>query len=209
ERYDGKGYPKGVKGKNIPLGARLVAVANAFDVMITSQPYHAALTVDEAINELLKHSGTQFCPQAVETFVAALKEDFIQLVADKDETANGEKETAHPEEGGDTGETTGKDIQEIADDIFAEDVQLLIPSVTSAEQVSHFKECLKRVSELKIGMVGWSEDEGHSIAVSIKQPVPLIKILQEIPAVRRVEEKDGNIVVTLDTTDTLPRQPPR
>jgi putative nucleotidyltransferase with HDIG domain len=73
ERYDGTGYPKKLKGEAIPIGARLVAVANAFDTITTDHSYRAALSVDEALKELLDDTGTQFCPKAIEAFVAAYK----------------------------------------------------------------------------------------------------------------------------------------
>ncbi len=73
ERYDGTGYPKKLKGDAIPIGARLVAVANAFDTMTTDNPYRAALSVEEAMRELIDGTGTQFCPKAVEAFVSAFK----------------------------------------------------------------------------------------------------------------------------------------
>ena len=75
ERFDGKGYPEGLQGEDIPIGARLVAVADAFDTMVTDHSYRAALTVNEAVNELIAGSGTQFCPLAVETFMSAFKEE--------------------------------------------------------------------------------------------------------------------------------------
>jgi len=73
ERYDGKGYPDGLKGEAIPKGARLLAVADAFDTMTTNRPYHAALTSNFAIEELYRFSGTQFCPAAVEAFVSGFR----------------------------------------------------------------------------------------------------------------------------------------
>jgi|GEM_PF-897911 len=73
ERYDGTGYPKKLKGDEIPIGARLVAVANAFDTMTTNNPYRAAKSKDEAIKELIDNTAMQFCPKAVEAFVAAFK----------------------------------------------------------------------------------------------------------------------------------------
>ena len=69
ERWDGKGYPDGLKGEAIPMGARLLAVADAFDSITTDRPYHAALTISFAIDELHRFSGTQFCPVAVEAFI--------------------------------------------------------------------------------------------------------------------------------------------
>ena len=73
ERYDGKGYPEGLKGKEIPIGARLIAVADAFDTMITNRSYRPALTLDYSIGELRACAGTQFCPTAVEAFIASLR----------------------------------------------------------------------------------------------------------------------------------------
>ncbi len=73
ERYDGTGYPKKLKGDEIPIGARLVTVANAFDTMTTDNPYRAALSIDQAMRELINGTGTQFCPKAVEAFVSAYK----------------------------------------------------------------------------------------------------------------------------------------
>lgn len=70
ERYDGGGYPNGVSGENIPLGARLIAIADAFDTMTTDRAYRAAFSVDKAIKELVRHSGTQFCPIALEAFIS-------------------------------------------------------------------------------------------------------------------------------------------
>jgi putative nucleotidyltransferase with HDIG domain len=73
ERYDGKGYPEGLAGKDIPIGARLIAIADAFDTMTTDRAYRPLPGIDYAINELYRCSGTQFCPVAVEAFVSGLK----------------------------------------------------------------------------------------------------------------------------------------
>ena len=70
EKYDGSGYPDGLKGQAIPIGARLIAVADAFDFLTTNHAHRAALSVKEAIVELKKCSGTQFCPVAVKAFLA-------------------------------------------------------------------------------------------------------------------------------------------
>ncbi len=72
ERYDGQGYPAGLKGEDIPLGARLIGVANAFDSMTIERPYRPALTIEQSIKELKKGSGTQFCPEAVKALISGL-----------------------------------------------------------------------------------------------------------------------------------------
>ena len=65
ERFDGTGYPDRLKGDEIPLGARIIHVADALDSMLTTRIYRAARPPDEAIMELRRASGTQFCPRCV------------------------------------------------------------------------------------------------------------------------------------------------
>ena len=80
ERYDGDpdatypGYPGGLTGESIPLGARIVAVVDAFDAMTTDRPYRAALSVERAIAVLHKERGRQFDPRVVDTFLQVLAE---------------------------------------------------------------------------------------------------------------------------------------
>jgi HD-GYP domain-containing protein (c-di-GMP phosphodiesterase class II) len=78
ERYDGKGYPDGLRGDEIPLGARVVAVADAFDAMTSPRPYRPALDRAVAINELVRCCNSQFDSELVEVFVK-LVEDGAQL----------------------------------------------------------------------------------------------------------------------------------
>ncbi len=72
ERYDGAGYPDGLKGNDIPLGARLLAVADAFDSMTSSRAYRKAMRPEDALRELQMSVGTQFCPVAVEALASGL-----------------------------------------------------------------------------------------------------------------------------------------
>lgn len=74
EWYNGKGYPDGLSGENIPLGARILAVADAYDAMKSDRPYRKALTEETAIRELKQGSGTQFEPKLVEVFLEILKQ---------------------------------------------------------------------------------------------------------------------------------------
>jgi diguanylate cyclase (GGDEF)-like protein len=68
ERYNGGGYPHGLRGNEIPLGARIVAVADAYHAMVHERPYKDALTHEEALAELRRHGGTQFDPNVVDLF---------------------------------------------------------------------------------------------------------------------------------------------
>ncbi len=73
ERYDGKGYPSGLKGREIPIGARILAVVDAFTAMTAHRPYRSrSLTRDEAIHELHRNVGTQFDPEVVELFTSVV-----------------------------------------------------------------------------------------------------------------------------------------
>lgn len=76
ERYDGDGYLDGLEGERIPLGARILAVADAFEAMTSERPYRKALTPDEALAELRRSSGTQFDPQIVDVFCKIVEGGF-------------------------------------------------------------------------------------------------------------------------------------
>jgi hypothetical protein len=72
ERYDGTGYPDGIGGESIPLEARIVAVCDAYDAMVSDRPYRRAMSREWAIDELFASAGTQFDPQVVQAFVDEL-----------------------------------------------------------------------------------------------------------------------------------------
>lgn len=65
ERFDGKGYPEGLAGESIPIGARIFSAADAFDAMTADRHYRRALSLDEAMSELRRNSGTQFDPEVI------------------------------------------------------------------------------------------------------------------------------------------------
>jgi diguanylate cyclase (GGDEF)-like protein/PAS domain S-box-containing protein len=69
ERWDGKGYPRGLKGEEIPLGARIISVADAFEAMTAKRSYQKTKTKEEALAELKKCAGTQFDPEVVDLFI--------------------------------------------------------------------------------------------------------------------------------------------
>lgn len=73
ERFDGRGYLEGLKGNELPLVARILAVADSFDAMITDRPYRKALEEGEAVAQLEKYAGSQFDPHVVQAFIRAYK----------------------------------------------------------------------------------------------------------------------------------------
>ena len=79
EFFDGNGYPRGLKGEAIPLGARIFAIADAMDAMISDRPYRRALSLTHARDEILRCSGTQFDPKIVEIFHAIPEAHWLEL----------------------------------------------------------------------------------------------------------------------------------
>jgi len=81
ERWDGLGYPDGLAGAEIPLGARIIAVCDAFDAMVSSRAYAPAFTPTQALRELFRCAGTQFDAKVVEAFASVQAELRSELVA--------------------------------------------------------------------------------------------------------------------------------
>jgi HD-GYP domain-containing protein (c-di-GMP phosphodiesterase class II) len=73
ERWDGRGYPDGLAGNEIPLAAAVVGLADAWDAMTTERPYHRALDLDEAFTEVREGRGTQFVPEVVDAFFSVVR----------------------------------------------------------------------------------------------------------------------------------------
>ncbi len=78
ERYDGTGYPKGLKKDAIPLGARILAVANALEAMISERPYRPAMTLEQAAAEIGSHAKSQFDPEVVDAFLTLVKQGVME-----------------------------------------------------------------------------------------------------------------------------------
>src|SRR5207244_8736729 len=74
ERWDGNGYPNGLKGEEIPIGGRIVSLADVFDALTSTRPYRTAMTREKAIEFLQAGRGTQFDPRVMETFIETLPE---------------------------------------------------------------------------------------------------------------------------------------
>jgi two-component system, cell cycle response regulator len=72
ERFDGQGYPDRLAGAAIPLGARIIAVCDAYDAMVSDRPYRPAMRTEQALEELSRCAGTQFDPAVVDAFKRAL-----------------------------------------------------------------------------------------------------------------------------------------
>lgn len=75
ERYDGRGYPDGLRGREIPIGARILAVVDAYLAMVSERPHRAAIDTETAFEELIRHAGTQFDPEVVEVFVRVMEKN--------------------------------------------------------------------------------------------------------------------------------------
>ena len=74
ERWDGKGYPERIKGKDIPLGARIIAVSDTFDAITSIRTYRSSRTIEQAFEEIGNCATTQFCPEVVECFLSLKSE---------------------------------------------------------------------------------------------------------------------------------------
>jgi HD-GYP domain-containing protein (c-di-GMP phosphodiesterase class II) len=81
ERWNGTGYPAQLKGRDIPLLGRILAVADAYSAMITDRPYRAGLSLETIKTELVKGSGTQFDPEVVKVFMNCLESEPAESAA--------------------------------------------------------------------------------------------------------------------------------
>ena len=84
ENFDGTGYPKGLKGKDIPLAARILGIVGVFEVMITEKPYRKALSINAAIKEIKKSAGKQFDPVIVEVFSEDVRRKDVRKLLEKE-----------------------------------------------------------------------------------------------------------------------------
>jgi HD-GYP domain-containing protein (c-di-GMP phosphodiesterase class II) len=81
ERYDGKGYPKGLQGSDTPPEARIISVIDAFDAMVSPRPYRRGLPLEEALRRLIIASGTQFDPEVVQCFIRIAQSEMPSVYA--------------------------------------------------------------------------------------------------------------------------------
>jgi putative two-component system response regulator len=98
EAYDGSGYPEGLKGEQIPIGARVATVVDAFDAMITDRPYRRGMPVEQAIEELRRNRGRQFDPLVADIFLELYQEGTLKpaLFPDPGYSFNGPPAHRHP-----------------------------------------------------------------------------------------------------------------
>ncbi len=85
ERYDGHGYPSGLRGEDIPLGARILSVADAFEAMLSKRPYRRKMSISQAVAEIVKFSGEQFDPIIVDAFIRVIKRSKNRIFKSKNE----------------------------------------------------------------------------------------------------------------------------
>jgi HD-GYP domain-containing protein (c-di-GMP phosphodiesterase class II) len=81
ENFDGRGYPAKLKGEEIPIGARIISVIDAFDAMVSSRPYRKGMPLEEALRRLDEASGTQFDPAVAKSFIAMAKAEMPAVLA--------------------------------------------------------------------------------------------------------------------------------
>jgi HD-GYP domain-containing protein (c-di-GMP phosphodiesterase class II) len=79
EYYDGSGYPEGLKGEQIPIGARIATVVDSFDAMISDRPYRKGMPIQKALEELQRKRGSQFDPKVVDTIIALYEEGKLKI----------------------------------------------------------------------------------------------------------------------------------
>jgi HD-GYP domain-containing protein (c-di-GMP phosphodiesterase class II) len=108
ERFSGHGYPFGLRGSEIPLGARIVAIADAYDAMTHDRPYKRAMDHDSAVRELRRHAGTQFDPELVALFCdlfashAPLPDPRVQAITSESQAASKARRRRPAKSGGAT-----------------------------------------------------------------------------------------------------------
>jgi HD-GYP domain-containing protein (c-di-GMP phosphodiesterase class II) len=117
EHYDGQGYPAGLRAEEIPLGARVMAVVDAFDAMASGRAYQEVMSLKDILDELLLYSGRQFDPKAVDVFVRAIKTGRIPLAG---AVISGQEETPAP-----------MSVTELRD-VFADRPEIVLDSVSRA-----------------------------------------------------------------------------
>ena len=86
EKFDGTGYPKGLKGVDIPEIARMIAVSDAFDAMFSTRPYRKKMPLSDVAAELKRCSGTQFAPEVVDVFLKLIDEGYFNDANDETTT---------------------------------------------------------------------------------------------------------------------------
>ena len=83
ERWDGRGYPQGLRGEEIPLGARIFAIADVFDALTMERSYKSAWTAEAARDQIVQESGTHFDPRVVDAFVKVLPQMVDVMIRSK------------------------------------------------------------------------------------------------------------------------------
>ena len=113
EAYNGSGYPEGLKGNQIPIGARIATAVDAFDAMITDRPYRKGMTVEKAIEELKRNRGVQFDPMVVDAIISLYEEGTLKP-AHLPDPAHGHHHQSAQAQAAEAPDTNGQSRQEEA-----------------------------------------------------------------------------------------------
>jgi diguanylate cyclase (GGDEF)-like protein/putative nucleotidyltransferase with HDIG domain len=166
EWYDGTGYPDALAGDQIPLGARILAVADVHDALLSPRPYRAALTPEDALRFIKGRAGTQFDPWVLEAFLAVL--DRCPLPSAPVFAYRADTEAASPAPGADERSAAFLDIQQAHQEVFAlyEIVQTMSRSLNVQETMDLVIAKMKRITDFAACAIFLRQDDGASIVAA-------------------------------------------
>src|SRR3990172_1508041 len=200
EYYEGNGYPEGLKGRQVPLGSRIISVVDSYVAMTTDRPYRKTLSREEAIQEILRKTGTQFDPEVVEIFLTIIQEEKFKgrdrkriLVLTSDEAASAfirlnissEEFEIMP------AATSTEAIQYLKDDIPN---TIIADAETLAIEKFRFYNIIRQestTSEIPIIIIGIAQEAPQQVTDPlvefIREPLNIDELLSKIKTVSRKE----------------------
>jgi diguanylate cyclase (GGDEF)-like protein/putative nucleotidyltransferase with HDIG domain len=166
EWYDGTGYPDALAGDQIPLGARILAVADVHDALLSPRPYRAALAPEDALRFIKGRAGTQFDPWVLEAFLAVL--DRCRLPSAPVFAYRADTEAAAPGAGADERNAAFLGIQQTPQEVFAlyEIVQTMSRSLNVQETMDLVIGKMKRITDFAACAIFLRQEDGASIVAA-------------------------------------------